>query len=74
MIMYKVVGSLGSVKLPHHFPDHQVLLQQYERVLKLAEVIVVTLRDVELPEWKLRQRMACIGSPVDTCLDHLQKW
>ncbi|KAM9347682.1 uncharacterized protein ABDE67_011946 [Symphorus nematophorus] len=52
----------------------QRLLQQLEINLKLAQEIVVTLTDVELPEWKCRQQMACIGSPVDTSLDHLQMW
>ncbi|XP_070694438.1 signal transducer and activator of transcription 4 [Pempheris klunzingeri] len=52
----------------------QMVLQQIVNILKLADQIVMTLTDVELPEWKRRQQMACIGSPVDTCLDHLQKW
>ncbi|XP_027136236.1 signal transducer and activator of transcription 1-alpha/beta isoform X2 [Larimichthys crocea] len=53
---------------------NQIVLQQIENILKLAEEIVVTLTDVELPEWKCRQQMACIGAPADTCLDNLQKW
>ncbi|XP_049449393.1 signal transducer and activator of transcription 1-alpha/beta-like isoform X2 [Epinephelus fuscoguttatus] len=52
----------------------QMVLQQIVNILKLAQEVVLTLTDVELPEWKHRQQMACIGSPVDTCLDHLQKW
>ncbi|XP_051260841.1 signal transducer and activator of transcription 1-alpha/beta [Dicentrarchus labrax] len=52
----------------------QILLQQIVNILKLTEEIVATLTDVELPEWKRRQQMACIGSPVDISLDHLQKW
>ncbi|KAM3607404.1 uncharacterized protein V6R79_007257 [Siganus canaliculatus] len=51
-----------------------MLLQQITSVLKLAEEIVATLTDVELPEWKRRQQLACIGSPVDASLDRLQKW
>ncbi|XP_022595920.1 signal transducer and activator of transcription 1-alpha/beta-like isoform X1 [Seriola dumerili] len=50
----------------------QVVLQQIVKILKQAEQIVAALTDVELPEWKQRQQMACIGGPVDTCLDHLQ--
>ncbi|TKS67565.1 Signal transducer and activator of transcription 4 [Collichthys lucidus] len=53
---------------------NQIVLQQIGNILKLAEEIVVTLTDVELPEWKCRQQMACIGAPADTCLDNLQKW
>lgn len=52
----------------------QMVLQQIVNILNLAQQIVATLTDVELPEWKRRQQMACIGSPVDTRLDHLQKW
>ncbi|XP_030283751.1 signal transducer and activator of transcription 1-alpha/beta-like [Sparus aurata] len=52
----------------------QMLLQQMVNILKGAEEIVATLTDVELPEWKCRQQMACIGSPVDTRLDYLEKW
>ncbi|XP_070831734.1 signal transducer and activator of transcription 1-alpha/beta-like [Chaetodon trifascialis] len=52
----------------------QVLLQQIVNILNLAEEIVATLADVELPEWQRRQQLACIGSPADASLDHLQKW
>ncbi|XP_073329810.1 signal transducer and activator of transcription 1-alpha/beta-like [Pagrus major] len=52
----------------------QKLLQQMVNILKATEEIVVTLTDVELPEWKCRQQMSCIGSPVDTRLEYLEKW
>ncbi|XP_071337338.1 signal transducer and activator of transcription 1-alpha/beta-like [Trachinotus anak] len=52
----------------------QMVLLQIGKILKQAEQIVAALTDVELPAWKLRQQIACIGGPVDTCLDHLQKW
>ncbi|XP_042350459.1 signal transducer and activator of transcription 1-alpha/beta-like [Plectropomus leopardus] len=52
----------------------QMLLQQIVNILKMAQQIVATLITVELPQWKRRQQMSCIGSPVDTSLDHLQKW
>ncbi|XP_059198640.1 signal transducer and activator of transcription 1-alpha/beta-like isoform X2 [Centropristis striata] len=52
----------------------QMVLQQIVNILNLTQQIVATLTDVELPEWKLRQQMSCIGSPVDASLDHLQKW
>ncbi|XP_031695063.1 signal transducer and activator of transcription 1-alpha/beta-like [Anarrhichthys ocellatus] len=52
----------------------QMVLQQISNILNLAQKIVATLTDVELPEWKRRQQMACIGSPADASLDHLQKW
>ncbi|XP_032386112.1 signal transducer and activator of transcription 1-alpha/beta isoform X2 [Etheostoma spectabile] len=52
----------------------KVMLQQIVNILNPAQQMVATLTEVELPEWKCRQRMACVGSPVDTSLDHLQKW
>ncbi|TDH07208.1 hypothetical protein EPR50_G00121170 [Perca flavescens] len=52
----------------------QIVLQQIVNILNLAHQMVATLTDVELPEWKRSQQMACIGCPVDTSLDHLQKW
>ncbi|XP_078119247.1 signal transducer and activator of transcription 1-alpha/beta-like [Sander vitreus] len=52
----------------------QIVLHQIVNILNLAQQIVATLTDVELPEWKCRQQMACIGSPVDTSLDNLQEW
>ncbi|XP_023118075.2 signal transducer and activator of transcription 1-alpha/beta-like [Amphiprion ocellaris] len=52
----------------------QIVLQQLYDILNHASQVVTTLTDVELPTWKHRQQMACIGSPVDTSLDHLQKW
>lgn len=52
----------------------QMALQQIANILKLAEQIVETLIHVELPEWKRRQQMACVGSPANTRVEHLQKW
>lgn len=61
---------------PEHlvFAGLQVVLQEIGNILNLAQPIVATLTEVELSEWRLRQQLACIGSPADTCLDHLQKW
>lgn len=44
------------------------------KIVKGAEEIVQKLVDVELPEWKRRQRLACVGSPVNTTLNHLENW
>ncbi|XP_026151589.1 signal transducer and activator of transcription 1-alpha/beta-like [Mastacembelus armatus] len=52
----------------------QMVLEHIGKILKEAEQIVAVLTDVELPEWKHKQQMACIGSPAKTCLSHLQKW
>uniref|UniRef100_UPI0037E7FF48 signal transducer and activator of transcription 1-alpha/beta-like isoform X2 n=1 Tax=Semicossyphus pulcher TaxID=241346 RepID=UPI0037E7FF48 len=52
----------------------QMVLEQIVQILKMGEQTVVTLQDEELPEWKRRQQMACIGSLADTSLDNLEKW
>ncbi|XP_037832156.1 signal transducer and activator of transcription 1-alpha/beta-like isoform X1 [Kryptolebias marmoratus] len=52
----------------------QIVLNQLVNLLNQASQTVATLTDVELPEWKRRQQLACIGSPVDTSLELLQKW
>lgn len=52
----------------------QVLLQNTMKMVKEAEEIVLQLVDEELPEWRRRQRLACMGAPLDTSLDRLQNW
>ncbi|XP_075886531.1 signal transducer and activator of transcription 4 [Nelusetta ayraudi] len=52
----------------------QALLQQIENTLNLAGNLVAELTDVELPQWKARQRLACIGCPVNWSVAHLEKW
>uniref|UniRef100_A0A8C7H305 Signal transducer and activator of transcription n=1 Tax=Oncorhynchus kisutch TaxID=8019 RepID=A0A8C7H305_ONCKI len=43
-------------------------------ILCLAEQIQFNLVTVEVPEWKHRQQIACIGGPPNACLDQLQIW
>lgn len=52
----------------------QMLLQSTMNIVKVGEEIVQTLTDVELPAWKRRQQLSCIGSPVNTSLEDLQSW
>ncbi|XP_076858468.1 signal transducer and activator of transcription 1b [Brachyhypopomus gauderio] len=52
----------------------EVVVTQLVHVLKLVKTIQFTLISVELPEWKQRQQMACIGGPPKACLDQLQSW
>ncbi|XP_051762422.1 signal transducer and activator of transcription 1-like [Ctenopharyngodon idella] len=52
----------------------EVVIKEMANVLTLAEQIQLTLISDELPEWKKRQQMACIGGPHNTCLDQLQSW
>uniref|UniRef100_A0A672FRJ4 STAT transcription factor protein interaction domain-containing protein n=1 Tax=Salarias fasciatus TaxID=181472 RepID=A0A672FRJ4_SALFA len=51
-----------------------VVLGQVMHILKEMEQMLNTLIGEELPMWKRRQQLACIGSPVNTDLHHLQKW
>ncbi|XP_037543107.1 signal transducer and activator of transcription 1-alpha/beta-like [Nematolebias whitei] len=52
----------------------QTVLQQLVNILNEMAQTVATLTNEELPEWKRRQQLSCIGSPVDTSLELLQKW
>uniref|UniRef100_A0A671L1G7 Signal transducer and activator of transcription n=1 Tax=Sinocyclocheilus anshuiensis TaxID=1608454 RepID=A0A671L1G7_9TELE len=52
----------------------QVVIKEIANALTLAEQIQLSLVSEELPEWKKRQQMACIGGPPNACLDQLQSW
>ncbi|XP_067300445.1 signal transducer and activator of transcription 1-alpha/beta-like [Pseudorasbora parva] len=52
----------------------EVVIKEIADVLTLAEQIQLILISDELPEWKRRQQMACIGGPHNTCLNQLQSW
>ncbi|KAL1267541.1 hypothetical protein QQF64_032904 [Cirrhinus molitorella] len=47
----------------------QVMMKEIANALTLVEQIQLTLISEELPEWKKRQQMACIGGPRNTCLE-----
>uniref|UniRef100_A0A8C8G0S5 Signal transducer and activator of transcription n=1 Tax=Oncorhynchus tshawytscha TaxID=74940 RepID=A0A8C8G0S5_ONCTS len=55
-------GTVGSVRC------------MISDILCLAEQIQFNLVTVEVPEWKHRQQIACIGGPPNACLDQLQIW
>uniref|UniRef100_A0A3Q0RCX9 Signal transducer and activator of transcription 1b n=1 Tax=Amphilophus citrinellus TaxID=61819 RepID=A0A3Q0RCX9_AMPCI len=69
---YLLVGDLTL--LFFSFFVLQIVQRQLVNILKQTHQVVETLTDVELPEWKRRQQLACIGSPAETSLDHLEKW
>uniref|UniRef100_A0A8C7TE47 Signal transducer and activator of transcription n=1 Tax=Oncorhynchus mykiss TaxID=8022 RepID=A0A8C7TE47_ONCMY len=52
----------------------EVVVHQIAYILNLAEQIQYTLVTEEIPEWKHRQQIACIGGPPNACLDQLQTW
>uniref|UniRef100_A0A8C1M7F4 Signal transducer and activator of transcription n=1 Tax=Cyprinus carpio TaxID=7962 RepID=A0A8C1M7F4_CYPCA len=50
------------------------VIKEIAKALTVAEQIQLSLVSEELPEWKKRQQMACIGGPPNACLDQLQSW
>uniref|UniRef100_A0A8C1BUL9 Signal transducer and activator of transcription n=1 Tax=Cyprinus carpio carpio TaxID=630221 RepID=A0A8C1BUL9_CYPCA len=52
----------------------QNVIKEIAKALTVAEQIQLSLVSEELPEWKKRQQMACIGGPPNACLDQLQSW
>uniref|UniRef100_A0A3Q0RDF8 Signal transducer and activator of transcription 1b n=1 Tax=Amphilophus citrinellus TaxID=61819 RepID=A0A3Q0RDF8_AMPCI len=70
----EVQVSLMLLYLFFSFFVLQIVQRQLVNILKQTHQVVETLTDVELPEWKRRQQLACIGSPAETSLDHLEKW
>ncbi|XP_062862475.1 signal transducer and activator of transcription 1-like isoform X2 [Trichomycterus rosablanca] len=52
----------------------EVVVIELVSALKLADQIQFTLVSEEIPEWKQRQQMVCIGGPPNACLDQLQNW
>lgn len=72
---YLVVGSVGKLTcLVSRIFVPQELLHYMKKIVKVAEEIVLSLVDEELSAWKRRQQLACVGSPVNTSLHHLQNW
>uniref|UniRef100_A0A3Q2PUP4 Signal transducer and activator of transcription n=1 Tax=Fundulus heteroclitus TaxID=8078 RepID=A0A3Q2PUP4_FUNHE len=43
-------------------------------LLNLTHTLIQELVSEELPEWKQRQQIACIGGPPNACVDQLQNW
>ncbi|KAL0964007.1 hypothetical protein UPYG_G00316420 [Umbra pygmaea] len=52
----------------------EVVVHELADILSLAEDIQHTLVEEEIPEWKHRQQIACIGGPPNASLDQLQTW
>ncbi|XP_037552511.1 signal transducer and activator of transcription 1a [Nematolebias whitei] len=43
-------------------------------LLNVTQALISDLISEELPEWKQRQQIACIGGPPNACVDQLQNW
>ncbi|KAM4601724.1 signal transducer and activator of transcription 1a isoform 2-T3 [Polymixia lowei] len=52
----------------------QDVVSQLAEVLNVTQALVTDLISEELPEWKQRQQIACIGGPPNACVDQLQNW
>ncbi|KAK5891070.1 hypothetical protein CgunFtcFv8_018362 [Champsocephalus gunnari] len=47
---------------------------QLTELLNVTQALLSDLISEELPEWKQRQQIACIGGPPNACVDQLQNW
>ncbi|KAJ0062400.1 hypothetical protein NL108_011001 [Boleophthalmus pectinirostris] len=52
----------------------QDVVAKLGELLSLSQGLVSDLVSEELPEWKQRQQIACIGGPPNACVDQLQNW
>ncbi|XP_077426229.1 signal transducer and activator of transcription 1a [Vanacampus margaritifer] len=52
----------------------QDVILQLTDLLNVTQALLSDLISEELPEWKRRQQIACIGGPPNACLDQLQSW
>ncbi|XP_058478352.1 signal transducer and activator of transcription 1a isoform X2 [Solea solea] len=52
----------------------QEVVIQLTDLLNAAQTLLSDLISEELPEWKQRQQIACIGGPPNACVDQLQNW
>lgn len=50
------------------------MVLQLTELLNVIQTLLVDLINEELPEWKQRQQIACIGGPPNACVDQLQNW
>nr|XP_019960712.1 PREDICTED: signal transducer and activator of transcription 1-alpha/beta-like isoform X4 [Paralichthys olivaceus] len=52
----------------------QDVVTQLTDLLNVIQALLSNLISEELPEWKQRQQIACIGGPPNACVDQLQNW
>ncbi|KAM9835813.1 signal transducer and activator of transcription 1a isoform 2-T3 [Aulostomus maculatus] len=52
----------------------QDVVFQLTELLDVTQTLLSELISEELPEWKQRQQIACIGGPPNACMDQLQNW
>ncbi|XP_059499442.1 signal transducer and activator of transcription 1-like isoform X2 [Stegostoma tigrinum] len=54
--------------------DRKNVIDKFRELLVEAGKLLDTLVKEQLADWKRRQQKACIGAPVDVCLDQLENW
>lgn len=64
---------VGGVNLVSPAVCQDVVLQLTD-LLNIIHALLTDLISEELPEWKQRQQIACIGGPPNACVDQLQNW
>ncbi|KAM6893026.1 signal transducer and activator of transcription 1a isoform 1-T2 [Lycodopsis pacificus] len=52
----------------------QDMVTQLTDLLNVTQALLSDLISEELPEWRQRQQIACIGGPPNACVDQLQNW
>ncbi|XP_028989913.1 signal transducer and activator of transcription 1a isoform X1 [Betta splendens] len=65
--------QIGGMCLQLKSKRQEVVFQLAE-LLNATQALLTDLISEELPEWKQRQQIACIGGPPNACVDHLQNW
>lgn len=55
-------------------PVCQDVVLQLTDLLNIIHTLLADLINEELPEWRQRQQIACIGGPPNACVDQLQNW
>uniref|UniRef100_A0A7N6C285 Signal transducer and activator of transcription n=1 Tax=Anabas testudineus TaxID=64144 RepID=A0A7N6C285_ANATE len=69
----KILANAKSVELvDQNIKNVEDLQDEYD--FKMNTLKNRDLISEELPEWKQRQQIACIGGPPNACVDHLQNW
>ncbi|XP_048474833.1 signal transducer and activator of transcription 3.1-like [Rhincodon typus] len=54
--------------------DRKNVIGKFRELLVEAGKLLDTLVKEQLADWKRRQQKACIGAPMDVCLDQLENW
>uniref|UniRef100_A0A3B3CJ31 STAT transcription factor protein interaction domain-containing protein n=1 Tax=Oryzias melastigma TaxID=30732 RepID=A0A3B3CJ31_ORYME len=63
-----------TLRSSQRFCAFQDAVIQLSELLTVIHALLTDLISEELPEWKQRQQIACIGGPPNACVDQLQNW